>query len=410
MDLSVAIMGNALRLALLHLVADTDRHGNVRHYYRAPGKRKIRLHGEPGTVEFLKQYNAAVEGKIEPAQRRQRAKPETFRWLCEQHFADVTDFGQLDKRTQYVRRGILEGICQSKTKSGKERGSAFFAEMLEEHVREIIEEKLTEGDRPKPGAANNRLRALRALFKWAKKRKHVSKNPTIDVESVGTASEGFRPWEAEQVAQFEQQYPIGTKARLAFALLRYTGVRRSDVVRLGPGMIRLGIDEAGDEIEELHFTPTKGSRRKRKPGQVLAGPKVLKLPVLPQLRAVLDATSLGKFTFLVTEYGRSFTVAGFGNRFRDWCDDAGLKGYSAHGVRKFDATEAAVNGATTHQLMAMFGWDSIKQAEIYTKNADQKRLAGASMHFLTGKQREQKIAKIVPLSSRVRKSGTSRQK
>jgi len=54
----------------------------------------------------------------------------------------------------------------------------------------------------------------------------------------------------------------------------------------------------------------------------------------------------------------------------------------AHGLRKAGATIAANNGATAHQLMAIFGWDTLKEAEKYTANADQKRLAQAAMHLL----------------------------
>ena len=44
-------------------------------------------------------------------------------------------------------------------------------------------------------------------------------------------------------------------------------------------------------------------------------------------------------------------------------------------------TIAAENGATAHQLMAIFCWDTLKQTEVYTKAADQ-RLAGSSMHLI----------------------------
>ena len=62
-------------------------------------------------------------------------------------------------------------------------------------------------------------------------------------------------------------------------------------------------------------------------------------------------------TFLQTEYGKPFTEAGFGNWFRDRCDEAGLPQCTAHGLKKASATIAAENGATTRQLMAMFDWD-----------------------------------------------------
>ena len=86
-------------------------------------------------------------------------------------------------------------------------------------------------------------------------------------------------------------------------------------------------------------------------------------------------------TFLVNEWNRLFTDAGFGNWFADRCKEAGVPG-RAHGLRKAGATIAAENGATTRQLMAVFGWDSIKLAENYTRAADQKRLAESGMHLL----------------------------
>jgi integrase len=78
----------------------------------------------------------------------------------------------------------------------------------------------------------------------------------------------------------------------------------------------------------------------------------------------------------------AFTDAGVGNKMRDWCDQAGLHHCSAHGLRKAGATLAANHGATSRQLMAIFGWDSIKQAEQYTRAADQIGLAEGAMHML----------------------------
>ena len=51
-------------------------------------------------------------------------------------------------------------------------------------------------------------------------------------------------------------------------------------------------------------------------------------------------------TFLMTEWGKPFTSNGFGNWFRDQCNDAGLSQCSAHGLRKARATILAERGAT----------------------------------------------------------------
>jgi len=53
----------------------------------------------------------------------------------------------------------------------------------------------------------------------------------------------------------------------------------------------------------------------------------------PDLAAIIDATPSGHLTFLITEYGKSFTANGFGNRFKDWCRQANLPHCSAHGLR-----------------------------------------------------------------------------
>src|SRR5205085_9098352 len=150
-------------------------------------------------------------------------------------------------------------------------------------------------------------------------------------------------------------------------LLLFTGQRRSDITRFGRKQVKDG---------KLTFTQYKGRNRK---------PKLLVLPMLPALQHVIDASPCGKETFLENELGRSFTDAGFGNWFHDRCVEAGVPG-RAHGLRKAGATIAANNGATAHQLMAIFGWDTLKMAEQYTRAADQQRLAEAAMHMLDAQE------------------------
>jgi integrase len=97
--------------------------------------------------------------------------------------------------------------------------------------------------------------------------------------------------------------------------------------------------------------------------------------VPPALAAIIKASVTGALTFLVTEYGKPFTAAGFGGWFRARCDEAGLPHCSAHGLRKAGAVRAAENGATAHELMAIFGWLSLKEAERYTAAAHRRRLS-----------------------------------
>jgi integrase len=168
-------------------------------------------------------------------------------------------------------------------------------------------------------------------------------------------------------------------------LLSYTGVRRSDVVQLGKQHVREG---------KLVFRQFKGRNQ---------APMTLELPILADLQCILDASKTGDLAFLVTEQGQPFTATGFGNWFRERCNEAGLPHLSAHGLRKAGATRAAEKGATAHQLMAIFGWRTIKQAELYTRAAERKRLAGDAMHLL-GTNRAAKSLTLDPQRDPVREN------
>ena len=65
------------------------------------------------------------------------------------------------------------------------------------------------------------------------------------------------------------------------------------------------------------------------------------------------------------------------------CNDASIpNGYSAHGLRKASATRLAEKGATAHQLMSWFGWTTLRQPELYTRAAENKKLARAAGELL----------------------------
>ena len=126
--------------------------------------------------------------------------------------------------------------------------------------------------------------------------------------------------------------------------------------------------------EVIRYVPKKTLYKRR---------DVSQKPLLPILAQIISLSPCGSLTFLETAYGKPFTAAGFGNWFRDRCDEAGLPQCTAHGLKKAGATIAAENGATTRQLMAMFDWSTISQAEVYTRAADQKRLAGEAMGLIS---------------------------
>jgi integrase len=344
------VLKDGAGLDLRYLVKDTDRHGNERVYVRRHG-RKVRIRDVANVEEFMAAYRAALERPATSSGRTLVAAPGSLRWLVQSYYG-CPEFLGLHESTRAKRRAILDGIC-------REYGTRPFARMETRHVRLQIRD-------PKaatPEAANGRVKALRQVFKWAGEVGYAATNPARDVPMLPPNNpDGFHTWTVEEVRQYEVRHPTGTKARLALALFLFTGVRISDAVRLGPQMERDGA---------LCFTEEKNRANK---------PKHREVPILPVLRAELDASPSGHLAYLVTEWGRPYaSPKAFGNRFKSWCVQAGLPHCTAHGLRKAGATFAAEQGATEHQLMAIYGWDSPKQAALYTKAANRKRLTADAM-------------------------------
>jgi integrase len=341
-----------------------DRHGKLRFEYRRNGKTR-RLRGTPGTPEFQAAYDAAHAAEVAmhaAGDSIARPLPGTLRWLCGEYFKSA-DFAELDLSTRRVRRLVLESVCREPWTKGSSRlfGDATARAITPQALMVLRDRKLG-----LPEAARARLKAVSRVFDWALEARipTIDRNPARDVRYPKPNVSGIHSWTVEEVGRFEGRHPIGSKARLALALLLLTSQRRSDVILFGPQHISNG---------RLIFTQQKNKGRR---------PVTLTLPVLPVLQEVIAETTIALTTFLVTDFGRPFSRGGFGNKFREWCDEAGLRHCTAHGLRKAGAVIAAENGATAHQLKAIFGWSTLKQPELYTRAADQKRLAEDAMAFL----------------------------
>lgn len=324
-----------------------DKSENITRYYvRLPGRAKIRIDGEPGSEEFMAAYRAALVQHA-PAEAS-RPGPTIFGTkslgAAVQGYYTCSKFKQLSESRQHSRRLILNKILD-------EHG----AKPIRAITRSILQKSM---DRraATPAAANEFLKSMRAVFDYLgtiAERTDTVENPARDVSYNKIDSEGFHVWTVDEVAHYLKHHVNNPKATLALFLLLLTGLSRADMVALGR-----------QHIQSEFFVLR---RRKTKAG--------LTIPVLPFLRSIIDKTPARNMTFLVTQFDKPFTSAGFGNWFRKRCDEAGLQHCSAHGLRKAGATIAADLGASDRQLMALFGWKTPKQVSTYTRSADQKHLA-----------------------------------
>jgi len=273
-----------------------------------------------------------------------RTNPGTVRALAVSYFHS-SDFRSLKLSSQAIYRGVIDRFCI-------QYGDNRVAGLKREHVVKLMAARAE-----KPVAANNLRKVLRAMMKHAVEIGLRADDPTRDVRAIRVKSDGFHSWNDDEIAQFEKRHPRGTPARLALALLLYTGQRRSDVVRMGPQHICNGVLGV----------------RQQKTGIELA------IPVHSALAAVIAETPTYHLTFLTNQFGRPFTAGYFGQWFREQCDMAGLRHCSAHGLRKAAARRLAEAGCSTHEIAAITGHASLKEVARYTEAVDRRRLAQSAM-------------------------------
>jgi integrase len=366
---------------LQYLVRDRDRHGNERLYVRKRGRRsKIRIREEFGSPAFWKAYGAAVEKLRGPEEATPTKAPkvetksgwasQTFGWLVDKYF-DSPEYTGLDTQSQNTRRSVLSGCVQEPFSDTDPDpiGNCPLQHLTSKKIKRLRDLKVRAG---LPGAANNRKKYLSSMFGWAIEAELMATNPARDVKRKKYATEGFHTWTEAEVAAFEKQHPIGTKARLALALYLYLGVRKGDMVKLGPKNIHE--PTAPGEPRTIRFTPGK-TRYKRLRESVK--------PILPALEHILERSPTGAKAFLETSRGKPHGAKGFGKHMRGWCTEAGLSlDCTSHGLRKVGATRCAEAGATEYQMMAIFDWDTPAQAATYIKEANRKRMTMTSAHML----------------------------
>src|SRR5581483_3108334 len=328
-------------LVLKYVHRFKDRHGKVRHYFRRNGRR-IPLPGEPGSAEFADAYSAALAGKVQLAV--QKAQPAgTFASLAVRYYQSPK-FLRLSASSRSNYRRVIDGFLE-------EHGHRLVSQVRRVHVDAIIGAM---ADRP--GAAIVLLKRLRTLLSYAVQLDWIEHNPAMRVE--GFRSNERHTWTEAEIAQFERHWPIGTKQRLAFALLLWTGQRGSDVHRM----------TWPDENGLIHVVQQKTKAR-------------LEIPVAPELAAVLAVTKREHITILITEYGSPFSVKGFGQTMSAAIRAAGLpERCKAHGLRKALARRAAEGGATPHEIGAVTGHKTLAEVERYTRAANQERLAQQAMN------------------------------
>jgi enterobacteria phage integrase len=322
-----------------------DRYGEIRHYFRRQGKHTP-LRGPFGSEEFWADYKACLAevGPEVKTPRMARPRDGSFAALATLYFGSPAYRG-LAKSSRINYRRVIEGFLA-------DHGHRLVNQFKREHVDIII------GDlADKPGAGIVLLKRIKTLVRYAIALKWITSDPTLGVTSY--SSKEIHTWSDAELLKFEERWQSGTKQRLAYSLHLYTGQRGSDIVPMSY------TDIAGDTI----------SVSQEKTGQADEDEKLV-IPMHQNLQRELALHRKKHFAILVTEWGKPFTVKGFGNFMSDAIRAAGLPGRcKAHGLRKAAARRLAEAGCTIKEIQAITGHKSLAEVERYTRKADQIRLA-----------------------------------
>jgi integrase len=338
------------RLRLPYLHPFYTRHGKLRIEFRRKGFKRVGLPGLPGSAEFMAAYHAALEQKP-PEINAAKTIPGTVN-AAVVLFYKSGRFLNNKPITQRSDRRMLEAF---RIRFGK----LSMTTLDRKSIQRIIDEKVG-----KPARQRHLLRLIRMLLAFAVEQGWRTDNPAIGIKPPRYKTQGYHSWTEEELQQYEAHHAVGTKARLAFALLLWTAQRRSDVVQLGPANLRSG---------HFHFTQSKTG-------------KPMKLMVAQPLVDVLAATPIvGVGTYLVTDEGKPYTAHSFGNRFKDWCADAGLPQCSAHGLRKACLRRGAEAQLTEDMIASISGHENMDEIRTYVRAANKARMAAEGMAKIVAK-------------------------
>ena len=332
------------------------------------------LDGLNEEIRLLVQRKALKNASADGAQK---TVPNSLAWLAQQYFEAPENKLAKKRKTLNDKRLIFQSIFQSEfvkvsPKQWMSFGDYPCRKITAHHVKQIRDSKLKAGY---PGAAENRLRAIKELYNWAMKAGNLETpltfNPAQGVERQVKVKITSRPrckccrkhhtWEESEIQQWEKFYPIGTKPRLWLDLHLYTGLRISDVERLGPPMVNR-------EHNCLEFVEYKNQTLNEREGNP---PKFRSIPILPELQHSIDRTPTGIHTFLVTQSGTPYGYNSLNNDIRKWRRRiVGFPEYcTSHGLRKAACCRMMLAGASDAVLLDVFGWQEVSEIKIYAEKA-----------------------------------------
>jgi integrase len=332
------------RVKLKYVNSFPDRTGKMRHYFRRGKMKAIALPPVVGSKIFNEHYAECLELYGPKAAPGARSGPEegTLGYLIRQYrkkdnaaWANLTDGSkevynrELDWLDEHYGRGDLQSLTET-------------------HVRKIRERL-----KDRPSVADHTVDKIGMLWSFAKETlaMRLGPNPAKEVKSIHLTRVSHPAWPEKLCDLFEaHEDPI---LQRAYFLLRYSGQRRSDVVKM----------------ERIHFDGSAIEVVQQKTGTYVW------IPAHKNLRDHLSTTGITGDYLLTSVRGHAYAAKTLTNRICQACNDLGFPGHSPHGLRHLAGASLAEAGCSLHEIMSILGHLSEKEAAEYVRQAQRKRMA-----------------------------------
>jgi enterobacteria phage integrase len=330
------------RIRLPYVHEFRDRHGRLRRYVRLRGFPRIPLPGLPGSREFNAAYEAALSS--EPPPPVSKGGPGSLGELVTNYFRSPK-FSNLEDSSKATYRKALKPILEK-------HGHRIARDLPPDKAEKII----IEIGQTRPGMANLTKKVLRTIFKVGK----IKPNPFDDIESYKLGK--HHTWTDDELTTYEKRWPLGTRERLAYAVLLYTGQRGGDAAKISRADIK------NSSIKVLQDKNAEDDD------------DILWIEMHPALARAIKAGPSKGLRLIGDKDGRPISGRALSDIIRLAADEAGLpRKCVAHGLRKAALRRLAEYGATTKEIAAVSGHKSLSEIERYVERASRAKLSKSAI-------------------------------
>lgn len=326
----------------------------------AKGYREVRRTLADGTVKTYR-YATSTGARIESDpqswsfkmdlmdEERHASRGPTVEALIARYRKSM-DFRDLAPKSKVLYEGVMLHWLDA--------GANFYVkDLTRSQIAEMRDELLDT-----PGKAAQFVSFTKRLLNFAVDHDMIEANPAARLRKprLGT----IKRWPEAKIDPTIQSLP-GYLALPCWIAL-YAGQRVSDII---------GMDWSCYDGQTLVL-----SQQKTRQGE---NDERMVVPVHPRLKAILDAQEARVGPISTNSKGEPWVNrTSYTSVLRYHLDELGMEGYSIHGLRKSAASRMAEAGCSSKQIAAVLGHKTLAMVELYTREAEQKRLAQEAMKKL----------------------------